>query len=137
MGVELYWDNDERTVMLLEFEGRWTWEQLFEQLAIAKQVGDKASYEIGAIVNIADGATIPGGSLFKPVNFENAKKMLEMGSSGTGPIVIAGGNPMLRTAYDTMSRLNASATSNIYFTRTVAEARSLLAQRLPEREAVS
>ena len=132
MSVELYWDDDARTTMLLEFEGRWTWEQLFEQLAVAKQVGDKADYVIGAIVNISDGVSLPGGSLLNPTNFENAKKLLEMGSSGTGPIVIAGDNRMLRTAYNTMARLNASAVENIFFASSLEGARRLLRERLPE-----
>jgi hypothetical protein len=137
MGVELYWDNDKQTIMLLEFEGQWTWDQLFEKLRMAQKVGAQSPHEIGAIVNIRDGLGIPGGTLFKPANFENAKKMLTMGEEGTGPIVIAGANPMLRAAYDTMSRLNNRATANIHFTRTLDEARAYLSQRLEGQVVIS
>ena len=131
MSVELYWDNDEQTVMLLEFEGQWTWDELFEKLDVARKAGERADYEISAIVNAASGVHFPGGSLFKPVNLENAKKMLKMGAAGTGPVVIAGANPFIKTIYDTMSSLHKHATSKIYFAADVDEARLLLAERQP------
>ncbi|MBZ0302663.1 MAG: hypothetical protein K8J31_23160 [Anaerolineae bacterium] len=130
MSVELYWDNDERTVMLLAFEGQWTWEELFETLATAKKVGEQSPVEIGAIIDITGGVRFPGGSLLTAHSFANAKKLLALDDGHTGPIVVAGGNPMIRTAFETMSRLYSDATANFHFVPTLNAARAYLAERL-------
>jgi hypothetical protein len=130
MGIELYWDNEERTIMLLEFEGRWTWDDLFDTLAKAKKVSAKAAYEIGAIVNISGGVRFPGGSLLNAQSFENAKKLLAMSDGTAGPVVIAGSNPMIRTAFETMSRLSPGSTANIHFAPDLDAARRYLNERL-------
>lgn len=133
MGIELYWDNDEQTVMLLEFEGQWTWDDLFEALAKAKKVSARADYEIGAIVNVAGGVRFPGGTLLNAQSFENAKKLLSMSGGSTGPVVIAGTNPMMRTAFEMMARISPQSTANIHFAPTLDAARLFLAGRLPVR----
>lgn len=137
MAIELYWDNDEQTVMLLEFEGQWTWDDLFETLAKAKKVSDKADYEIGAIVNVTGGVRFPGGTLLNVQSFENAKKLLSMSGGSTGPVVIAGTNPMMRTAFETMARISPQATGSIHFSPSLDAARAYLAGRLRARTPVA
>jgi hypothetical protein len=128
MGIELYWDNDEQTVMLMEVEGRWTWEELFETLSKVKKVTDRADYEIGAIVDMRDGMQIPGGSLFNPSNLENAKKVLQMGDDGTGPVVFVG-KGVVKTIYNSLRGMNPRASANIHFADSVDAARAYLEDR--------
>jgi ABC-type glycerol-3-phosphate transport system substrate-binding protein len=130
MSVELYWDNDERTVMLLEFEGAWTWDELFATLARAKKAGDQAGGEIGAIINVTGGVRFPGGSLLNAHSFDNAKKLLALSDGKAGPMVVAGADGLMRTAFETMTRLNPQATGSVHFVPTLDAARAYLAQRL-------
>lgn len=132
MGIELYWDDDAQTIMLMEVEGRWTWEDLFSALETVKKVTDRADYEISAIVDLRGGMHIPGGTLFNTANMDNAKKVLQMGDKGTGPIVIVGANGVVRTIYDTLSKLNPRASANIHFADTMNAAQQFLASRLVE-----
>ena len=129
MGVELYWDNDEQTVMLCEFAGKWTWEELFSTLGTVKKITDKADYEIAAIVDVRSGMNFPGGSLLSAEGMEQAKRLLKMGNEGTGPIVIVGANSVIRTVYNTVAGMNRRAISNITFADSVKEARQHLHQR--------
>ena len=88
--IELYWDNDQQTVMLCTFAKGWTWAEMFETLDTIKKVTDQRDYEIGAIVDVSRGISVPGGSVFSADTREKAKKMLAMGADGKGPIAIVG-----------------------------------------------
>jgi hypothetical protein len=133
MGIELYWDNDERTVMLCEIAGHWTWDELFDTLRKIKQVTDKAEYEIAAILDLTGGASIPGGSLFTPTAFEKAKQMLKMGEGGTGQIVVVGANGMIRAAYHAIYGLSPRILSNIRFADSADQARRLLGRHYQQQ----
>jgi hypothetical protein len=128
MSIELFWDNDEQTILLCEFHPGWTWDDMYETLATIKKVTDRASYEIAAIVDVHEGVGIPGGSLLSRSNFEHAKKMLSMGEGGTGPIVIVGANPLIRAAHDAFRMIDRKATSNIHFAPNLDAARTILNQ---------
>jgi hypothetical protein len=127
VGIELYWDNDEQTIMLCEFDSKWTWEELFETLRTVKKVTDRADYEISAIVDVRAGINLPGGSLFNAQNMENVKKMMKMGDEGTGPIVIVSSSPVVRTLYNVAAGINRRAAANILFADSLSQARALLA----------
>ena len=128
MAIELYWDNDERTVMLCEIRGDWTWEQMYETLGKIKKVTEKTSTTIAAIIDISDGVSVPGGSILTPAAFDHAKNMLKMGESGTGPMVIIGASSVIKTAYKMFTGMaQGMALSKIAFADTADQARAHLA----------
>lgn len=129
MGIELYWDNDEQTVLLCEFEGKWTWDDMHHMVKTIRQVTDKADREIAAIVDVRQGVSAPGGSFFTPQGFDNAKELLKAADKGTGPIVIVGVNPIFKALYEAASKMNPRATANIHFADTMQQARQWLAER--------
>ncbi|MFN8528728.1 MAG: hypothetical protein U0670_08970 [Anaerolineae bacterium] len=126
MGIELYWDNEERTVMLCEVRGSWTWDDLFATLDKIKKVTDRSEQTIGAILDLTDGVTIPGGSIFNPTALGHAKKMLQMSGGQTGPLVIVGASPMIKTVFNTFKGLDRQVTQHVAFSATVDDARALL-----------
>ena len=130
MGVELYWDNDERTIMLLCFEGAWTWQELFETLGRAKQASQAAQRKIGAIIEVGRDMRFPGGSLLTPQGLENARKLLAMSDENTGPVVIAGTHPFIRAAFESIRRLHPQTTAQVRLFDTPEQARRDLQQRL-------
>jgi ABC-type glycerol-3-phosphate transport system substrate-binding protein len=131
MAIELYWDNDEQTVMLCEVRDPWTWDDLFDTLGKIKKVTDRSPVTIGAILDVSHGITIPGGSLFSPATFENAKKMIKMGEGGTGPIVVVGANPLIKAVYNAAGTIDRKALSNFAFVPTLDEARAHLERVMP------
>jgi hypothetical protein len=126
MAIELYWDNDERNVMLIEAVSPWTWDDLYDVLGKIKKVTDTAPYEIGAILDVSRGATIPGGSLFTQSSLDHARQLLRMGENGTGPVVIVGANSFIRTVYSTFYPMDRKALGNVKFAASQDEARDLL-----------
>ncbi|MDX2159965.1 MAG: hypothetical protein SF162_01445 [bacterium] len=132
MGIELYWDNDERTVMLCEVRDPWTWEDLFTTLEKIKKITDRSETTIGAILDLTEGVTIPGGSIFNPTVFNHAKTMLQMGEGGTGPLVIVGVSPMIRTVFNAFRGMDREATSNITFTPSLDEGRRIMTGKMQQ-----
>jgi hypothetical protein len=126
MGIELYWDNAADTVMLCEFDREWTWDELDATLAKIKRITDSADREIAAIIDVRKGVNFPGGTIFSPAAFEQAKKMLRMGEGGRGPVVVVGASPLIKTVYNTVRGLDPNGLSNVSFAATLAEARAAL-----------
>lgn len=132
MGIELYWDNDEQTIMLCEFGARWTWEEMFSTLDTIKKVTEKRSEVIGAIIDLSQGIHIPGGSLFSVEAREKGLKMLRMSEGGKGPMVIVGGGGFFKTLMGAFQMISTdrNLSNDIYFADTVEQARSIMARRL-------
>ena len=126
MGIELYWDNDTDTVMLCEFGQQWTWDELDAAMAKVKRITDSADREIAAIIDVRRGVNFPGGTIFSPAAFEQAKKMLRMGEGGRGPVVVVGASPLIKTVYNTVRSLDPNGLSNVSFAATLDEARTFL-----------
>jgi hypothetical protein len=138
MGIELYWDNDEQTVMLCEFDKHWTWEEMFQTLDTIKKVTDKRDYEIGAIIDVSRGINIPGGSLFSAETRDKARQMLKMGEDGKGPMVIVGAGSFFKTLMSAFGMITSDKTvlNDVYFTDSLDEARRIMARRLQAGTAV-
>lgn len=135
MGIELYWDNDEQTVLLCEVDGPWTWDELHAAADKIKRVSDKAAAEgidLTAILDVRRGLFIPGGTVFTPAGFENGMKLLRMaqGTGGTGKVVVVGAHPMLRRIHDWFAAIDQNTMANITFAATLDDARRMLNPQL-------
>jgi hypothetical protein len=129
MGIELYWDNDERSVMLIEVRGAFSWDDMYAVLQRIKKVTDSAGYEIAAILDVSEGVQFPGGTVFTPAGLNHAKNMLAMGRDGTGPVVVVGLDGLIRKVYDWFTSMDKKALSNVRFAATLDEAQRLLEAR--------
>ena len=128
MPIELYWDNDEQTVMLCEFPKKWSWNEMYAMLEKVKQVTDRADREIAAILDLRQGVSIPGG-LFSPSTFDHAKKMLKMGEGGSGDVVVVGAGAIIRTIYNAVRNIDPNAVSSVHFADSLEQARAILRER--------
>lgn len=123
MGIELFWDDHEQTVMLCEFNGRWTWAELQTMLATVKQLSAERQQVFGAIIDVSQGLTLPGGSIFNREALTNFQQISQMGSGGKGPVAIVGMNSMIRTIFDTVKQVDRKSTSDVFFASNLDEAR--------------
>lgn len=130
MAIELYWDNDEQNIMLCVFDKGWTWDEMFDTLNKVKKVTHQRDYEIGAIIDISAGLSIPGGSVFNADTRAKARKMLEMGGDSKGPIAIAGANGMIKTVAQAFSMMDKNVMNDVYFANDLDEARRIMHNRL-------
>ncbi len=137
MAIELYWDNDEQTIMLCEFDKHWTWSEMFKTLDDIKKVTDKRDYEIGAIIDVTRGVSIPGGSIFSVEVRDKAQQMMAMGAESKGPIVIAGAAGLLKMFASAFTMLDKRVLRDVYFADSMKEARQIMVRRLAAGHEIS
>ncbi|MEO1290964.1 MAG: hypothetical protein AAFV93_24775, partial [Chloroflexota bacterium] len=75
MAIDLFWDNDEQTVLLAEFNGKWTWDELHKLLTTVKRLSDERGQVFGAILDLRNGMHLPGGNIFNKEGLEQFKKL--------------------------------------------------------------
>lgn len=123
MSIELYWDDDEQTVMLCEFNGRWTWDELHAMLLKVKRVSQERQQVFGAILDVRNGMQIPGGNLLSRQTLDNFQKLMRLGSDGKGPVVVLGMGGMVKSVFDAIRRVDARSMQDVYFASDEDEAR--------------
>lgn len=123
MSIELYWDDDEQTVMLCEFNGRWTWDELHAMLLKVKRVSQERQQVFGAILDVRNGMQIPGGNLLSRQTLDNFQKLMRLGSDGKGPVVVLGMSGMVKSVFDAIRRVDAKSMQDVYFASDEDEAR--------------
>lgn len=139
MGIELFWDNDEQNVFLVEFNDNWTWEELNAVLKTTTRISKDRKQLMGAILDLRKGLKVPGGSIFNREGMNQFKDLIQMSNSGqeNGPVVIVGMSGMIKTIFDTVSKMDKSATRSIHFASTMSEARALMQIQLNRISSVS
>jgi len=129
MPLELYWDDEARTVMLLEVRGTWTWDELMQTMRKVKQVTDQADREISAILDLGDGLRLPGGTWLSREALDVARNLLKLGQGGTGQVVVVGVSPTIRAIYNTLVSMDRKMLGGVSFAATTDEARAILSRR--------
>ena len=123
MAIVTRWDNKKKTVILLEFESEWTWEEL--EAAVQKADGLIGSVEhyVDLIIDL-EGTTIPRDVL------NAAKTLLASGEArpNEGARVVVGANGALKTIYQTIQKTFNSAVEGreVLFAPNIADARAIL-----------
>lgn len=135
MGIELYWDNDEQTVMLVEIQGAWTWDDMYDALHKVKRITDKSPVVLGAIIDLRHGAAFPGGLPFSSTTYGHGKRVLKMGEGGSGPIAVVGAAPFFRKVFSVFLSMDREKLSHITFVDTLEEAEAFMARHeFPSKE---
>lgn len=124
MSIDLYWDNDEQTVMLAEFGQEWDWDELYTMLSTIKRLAAERGRLFGAIVDVRGGLQVPGGTIFTPEALKQFRRMMALNQSGEkGPVVIVGMNGMIKTVFDAIKRIDKNVVKDVFFAETMDDAR--------------
>ena len=99
MAIVTRWDNKKKTVILLEFESEWDWEELEEAVHKADQLIGSVEHFVDLIIDL-EGTTIPRDILTA------AKTLLASGEArpNEGARVVVGANGAIRTFYQTIQK---------------------------------
>lgn len=123
MAIVTRWDNKKKSVILLEFESEWTWDEL--EAAVQKADGLIGSVEhyVDLIIDL-EGTSIPSNVL------NAAKTLLASGEArpNEGARVVVGANGALKTIYQTIQKTFNSAVEGreVLFAPNIADARAIV-----------
>lgn len=133
MGIELYWDDQDQTVMLAEFAGKWTWDELHDMLHTIKRLSTERGQLFGAIIDLRQGFQLPGGSVFNREGLSQFRRLLSLNDGGgKGPVAIVGMNGVIRSIFDAVNNIDRSLTNDVYFASSLEDARRTLYPQVAE-----
>ncbi len=123
MAIVTRWDNKKKTIVLLEFESEWSWEELEEAVQRADTLIGSVDHYVDLIIDL-EGAAIP-----KDV-FSAAKTLLASGEArpNEGARVVVGANGAIKTIYQTIQKTfnNAVEGREILFAPNLSDARAII-----------
>jgi len=63
MGVQVQWDNEARTILRYDYQGRWKWEQVYEAVNEAYRMIETVPHPVAVMIDMTESAGIPPGAL--------------------------------------------------------------------------
>ena len=123
MPIELFWDDEAQTVILAEFSGEWSWDELHNMLNTIKQLSEERQQVFGAIIDLRQGLHLPGGTIFNREGLSQFQRLLTLSNGGQkGPMVIVGMNSVVRTVFEAVASFDKSLLSDVSFVDEMEEA---------------
>lgn len=137
MGIDLFWDGKEQRVFLLEFKGKWTWDDLDAVLQVTRRICLERQQLIGAILDFRESMRFPVGAILAGPGLGEFFQLLRISRNGeeNGPLVIVGMRGVLRTLIDTLGKLHQSTLNNVHFVESMSEARQIMRAEMRQRPA--
>lgn len=125
MPIQAQWDDDQKQLIRVEVEGRWSWDELQSALEHTITMMDSVAHKVDFIIDVSRSSLIPGGatqaarSVATPETHRNE-----------GMKVIVGANALMRIGYEAYRQINRSLgkTQEFHFAKTLDQARSLIAR---------
>jgi hypothetical protein len=123
MSVEVKWDNADKTVIQMMFEGRWQWDDVRVAVLELNQMIESVDHQ--AVHLIAN----RGAAHWTPGNYvANAQAILELYHPRVGYRVAVVRNPLAREMFYVFSAMVGGVTFSYRFVNTLEEAREFLAR---------
>ena len=126
MAIDLYWDNDDQTILLAEIGKEWEWDELHAVLRTIKRLSDERQQTFGAIVDVRNGLHIPGGILLSQESLTQFKRLMQIGEMGKGPAVFVGMGDLLQRVIDAIKLVDRKLVQDVYFAKDMDEARQMI-----------
>ncbi|MGB7339642.1 MAG: hypothetical protein WBC91_12180 [Phototrophicaceae bacterium] len=128
MAIDLFWDDEKQSVLLAEFNGKWTWDELHKLISKIKQMSDEREMIFGAIIDLRNGMHLPGGNIFNRETLNQFKALLSLGGEDDkkGPVVVLGVNTAIKMIFDAIKNLDKTIVEDVEFAATEDEARQFI-----------
>ncbi len=130
MEIELYWDDGAGTTMVAVLPEHWTWAEANRALMVVNTLAnDPQATMQAAIVDVRVGVNLPD-PIWSPTTLKQARQIAAMAPQGTGPVVVVGVNPLVRSSFEVFRSLYPRATANVHVTTTMPKARQIIARQI-------
>jgi hypothetical protein len=122
MGVDLIWDNEERTILRYIFDNRWTWDEIARATLESHTALDAVPHNRVAIIFEA-----PPDIIVPSDTLVNARRALTSSHRKASPLVFVLVNPLARMIVNTLAHISGSVGAQMYVVDSLAEARRVIA----------
>jgi hypothetical protein len=121
MPIITQWDNDEKTIVRHDFQGRWTWEEFFEAERRANELVATVTHRVDIISNMREGAMPHQGAL------ANARSVIHRLKANLGVIVVVV-NPLLAATTKVFKKVDKDFDRVVRAANSVQDARQVIEQ---------
>ncbi len=125
MGVQVQWDNPQKTILRYDFTGRWTWDEFYAAYNIAKILLSTTPHKVYFILHPLDDIS----RRHTPPNaMSHMISIWRRTAPNAGKTVSVGGSMFSRTLFGMASKVNPKIAEMHAFAPSLDEARALLAK---------
>lgn len=96
--IEVFWDNDERTIIYMLFEGRWTWDDFYAADKQVIELEKDGADRVDVIVDLRQSAGLPPNTLL------HVKNIADKQSEKIGLNVLVTPSPLIHSLYHVGAR---------------------------------
>jgi hypothetical protein len=121
--IQVVWDNIDKTVIRFEFEGSWTWDDLYQASDEATAMLDTVPHMVDFVLDVRNANQIPRDFMNHAGNIANGQ------NPKRGLLVVVGANRLLRTLGGTLRRLFPQATKDVKIVGTLEEAYEVISKQ--------
>jgi hypothetical protein len=119
LSVHVRWEDEEETILLLEFSGAWTTEDYLNAAEEARQLILGKPYRVCLISSFEPNQMLPQGFLIKVYKFQ---RQIPPNQSLN---VVVGNSPFVRSVFSVLQKVTARTGGRIRLVNTLEEARVL------------
>lgn len=120
MPISIHWDNEEKTTLRWDFEGRWTWIEFYEAIEEDYALREETDHKINSVIYLGNSSTIPSGA---PSQFH---RLAKWSHPRAGKTVIVGANRFVEILVQIFSTVQRDIGKRIVMAKSLEEARELL-----------
>ncbi|MFN8376170.1 MAG: hypothetical protein U0694_25260 [Anaerolineae bacterium] len=125
MGVQVQWDNPEKTILRYDMSGKWTWDRFFNAYEAGKALMNTVSHKVNFILNPTDEIS----RAYTPPNAMS--HMISIGRKAhpmAGKTVSISNNTFTRVLLQMVSKVNPKIAEMYAFADSLEDARVMLAK---------
>ena len=121
MSVRAYWVNEEKTVVRYDFEGNWTWDELYPVFQEALAMERSVPHRVDVILDMTRAGRLPANALL------HVKNISDKQPDNIGLTVIVSPNQFVGSLYTIGVRFYAKIAYYFRVTKTFDEANAVIA----------
>jgi hypothetical protein len=123
MGIKVTWDNEDHSAIRYDYEGKWTWNDLYEAVKECHRLLDSVNYKVDSIIDLEHSSLLPENAL------SHGQSVVKMSHPNQGIMIVVGANALVRSLLDIYKRIYVKNTPPVLVARTMAEARETVQRR--------
>ncbi len=121
MPVRVYWEDTDQTIVRYDFEGRWTWDELFPAYYQAIAMENAMPHRVDVILDMRKSQMIPANALLHMKNFS------EKQPPNVGLSIFVTSNAFIISLYNTAIKFYAKIAFYFRLVKTLDEAHAMIA----------
>ena len=122
MAVKVYWENDEKTIIRYDFEGHWTWDDLYPEYDRAIKMEKSVDHCVDVILDMRESQSIPLSAI------THVRSIAGKQPDNVGLSVLVTTNRAILTLYNVGMKIDKNIAKYFAAASTIEEAYALIAE---------